>query len=157
MARVTRAQICTAIADTLRATAGVVRVQDGGTRPTMGSEDRALTESMPDMPGIQVYWQSSEQDANGVDRVTFGAGVRRSKLTYWADVFVRVRSQLGEDVPAVLEITEAVEAVLEAQRSSPFFALEGVKALHWGSERVAFESGGQGIVGVRFTIEVWVF
>ncbi|MCK6581194.1 MAG: hypothetical protein L6Q98_24145 [Anaerolineae bacterium] len=146
MTQVTINAINTAIAETLGATAGVVRVQDAGD----------LGEGLLDLPAIQVYWQGSITEPGGeTDRRTFGAGVRLTRLTFYADVYARQRSHLGEDMTRTLAL--AVQTVLEAQHQPPFFGLAGVRALRWNAERVTFDYGGAAYAGVRFVIETTVY
>ncbi|MDZ4768357.1 MAG: hypothetical protein SGJ24_04450 [Chloroflexota bacterium] len=140
--------INTAIAETVGTATGIVRVQDVPD----------LTEGAHDLPLVQVYWQSSVTDDEGsTDRLTFGAGVRLTRLTYHADVYARQRSHLGEDVAKTLALAEAVQTVLERERGGAFFGLAGVKALRWSAERITIENGGTQYMGARFIIDVWVF
>ncbi|MBK8023517.1 MAG: hypothetical protein IPK19_19310 [Chloroflexi bacterium] len=144
MERVTIAAINTAIAETLGGAAGIARAQDAGD----------LSEGVIDLPAVQVYWQGS---TTALDRVTFGAGVRQTRLTFHADVYARQRSHLGEDMAKVLVLAEAVQTVLEAQGRPPFFGLAGIRDLRWSAERATFDYGGAAYAGVRFVIEVGVF
>ncbi|GEM_PF-1502444 len=158
MSRISIAQITSAIAATLRAHLEVdgVRVQDGARLPAPDTRD-SLTEAMPDLPAVQVYWQASRHDALTTDRLTLGGGVRPTRLTFYADVYARRRGHIAEEMVSVLAQTDAVCAALEAQRHPPFFGLSGARALAWSAERATFEVGGSAYAGARFVIEVWVY
>lgn len=149
--RETISAINTAVAAALRAAEGIVRAEDAGRGE--------LSEGIPDLPTLQVYWQALATDAENAhtDRRTFGAGVRATQLTFHADVYARQRSHLGEDVAATLALAEAVQTVLEAQASAPFFGLDAIRALKWSAQRVTFEFGGGRYSGVRFVIDLWVY
>ena len=141
-------QTNTAIAETLGSAAGISRAQDAAD----------LTEGMPDLPALQVYWQSLSTDADSADtdRRTFGAGVRVSRLTFHADVYARQRSHLGEDMARVLELAEAVQTVLENQ-TTPLFGEEHIQSCHWSAQRVTFDYAGASYAGIRFIIDLTVF
>lgn len=148
MSRLSITRINTAIASTLGSAAGIARAQDAAD----------LTEGMPDLPALQVYWQSLSTDAgNGdTDRRTFGAGVRVSRLTFHADIYARQRSHLGQDMARVLELAEAVQTALENQ-SSPIFGEEHIQSCHWSAQRVTFDYAGASYAGIRFVLDLTVF
>ncbi|MDZ4771207.1 MAG: hypothetical protein SGJ24_18960 [Chloroflexota bacterium] len=137
-----------AIARALASAAGIVRVQDAA----------ALTEGIPDLPLIQVLWTGSQTSPGAAsDRLTFGAGVRSTDITFTIDVYARPRSHLGEDAARAIDTADAVQAVLESERHPPFFGVTGANAIRWRAERVTFEYGATAYAGVRFTLTVTVF
>ena len=109
---ITKKQIIDAIRDELNETGVFNRVQ--------GSSN--LTEGMNDTPTLQVYWESTDNDAaTQNDRTTFRGGVRQKHFIFHCDIYARQRSHLDEDTEAVLDLSDAVEAKLErrtARRSS---------------------------------------
>lgn len=146
-------EINTALATTLGTADGIVSIQDAA----QPDEATGLKEGLPDLPALQVYWESAETDEAGpTDRTTFGAGVRQTKYTYSADLYVRQRSQLSEDVAAVLTMAEAMDAVFKAQTTN-LFGQERIQAFKWSAKRVTFENSGVEYAGARFTIEVWSY
>lgn len=146
--------ICNAITETLGTATGIARTQSAGA----SDPDEMLTEGLVDMPLLQVYWQSLGTDGQNPtsDRRTFGAGVRLTQLEFRADVYAKQRANIGEDMARVLELTEAVITVLEAQNAAPF-GLDSVKAYRWGAERVTFEYAGASYAGIRFTLTLTMF
>lgn len=148
MTEITITQIVQAIADTIDTEPTVKQVQSGLT----------LSESIQNQPVVQVYWEDENIDAASQnDRTTFKAGVRQSELTINADVYVRQRAHIGEDMAAVMTLAEAVRNTLAAQKIAPFFNLEGIKSYHWRAERVTFEYADVKYAGIRFIITIRVY
>lgn len=148
----------TAIKDTLQAATGLLTARDYD----------ELQEGIhaADMPLLQVWPVEGNTDAGGgtTDRTTFGA-VRRQALTAFnADVYVRQRSHIGEDIGALVPMIDNVIAVLEAQQTEPYFGLGTdwtgyIKNFRWRWEYVSFRYGADELpyVGVRFTLEFITF
>lgn len=149
MGNITIAQINTALVATLGTAEQLTFKQDAD----------ALTEGMQDLPTLQVYWENLTSDAlaNNADRSTFGKGVIVTRLTFHADVYVRQRSHIGEDMAAVLELASTVNDVLEAQTSKPYFGLEGIQAFAYTAERVTFDYGKAAYAGIRFILTITVY
>ncbi len=145
---ITFTQIVDAIKTTLATATGISEGQSGDT----------ITESIQNLPLVQVYFESEDTSAfSENDRLTFKAGVRAPHITVYADVYARQRAHIGEDMTAVQTLAEAVRSVLEAQDTKPYFGLSGLQAYRWRSERVTFEYAHVKYAGIRFTIEVWVY
>lgn len=150
---ITLAQINNAITDTLDNAVGVVRA---------ASQARGqLVESPPsgDMPLLQVAWAGMEVSSiTELDRATFKAGVRVPVFVWNADVIVRQRSYMGEDMQAVITLCDAVYDILEAQTTS-LFGLPGIQQFRWDAEPVSYPYGDPQVfyVGIRFVLKLWVY
>lgn len=154
--KLTIGKVNRAIATALGDAAGIVRVHDASNED---ASEGGISEGMPDLPALQVYWENLETDAVGdTDRRTFSGKVKTTKLTYHADVYAKQRGILAEDMAKVLEVAEAVQIVLEAQSDADhLFGEEHIRALHWTAQRVTFDYSGNAYAGIRFVIEVWVY
>lgn len=158
MTTITIAEINTALATTLGAAAGIQRIQDGANDGSGDGGTTPLSDGMNDTATLQLYWQDGETDvAQEADRTTFRAGVRQTQLTFFADVFVKQRGSIGEDMAKVIRLASAVWDVLEAQQTKPYFGLDGIQALHWTAARTLFEYGQVTYMGMRFTLTIRVF
>jgi len=147
---VTLAQICDGIEATLSAAVGVT---------TSTSYDE-LTEGIApfDCPRLEVYGDRGSSDPSGnTDRTAFNAGVQQVMIVIFADLYARQRSQLGEDVKAVIDLVDALTSVIQAQEKPPFFGVAGIKAFSWGWKRAVFRRAGANYVGTRFTITCRVY
>lgn len=148
MARLTVGQICDAIEDTL----------DEATTLAVSQSYDELTEGLHDFPLLQVYPETGNTDASGrTDRTTFGAGVRTGFYVFHADYHACPRSFLAEDMEKVVDGIDALEIILEAQNTKPYFGLAGIRAFRYEWRRVAFRYAQQDTMGVRFIISVWIF
>lgn len=112
-----------------------------------------LTEDYPDLPLLQVYLEESE-----TEEVSFQSAKLNTEALYHADIPVRPRSQMTEDMLACVEMGDAVQTILENEKVRPLFGLSGIAAFRWRWSRVVFSRGGGDTpvlyVGVRFLI--WV-
>ena len=157
---ITPAQIIDAIENTLDEATTLVRSQ---------SYDE-LTEGIhgADMPLLQVYPEANSGVSAGseADRMTFGGAggdedtpVRQKEYVIHADYYAQQRTKLGEDMSKLVDGIDAMENVLEAVNTSPYFGLDGIKAFHWAWSRVAFIYGDVQMpyVGARFVITVGVY
>jgi len=147
---ITIAQICDAIETALGAATGLARSE---------SYDE-LTDGIHDLPMLQVYPESGNQDAfTSTDRTTFRGGVRQTGIMIHADLYAQQRAHIGEDMKALVDSIDAITNIFEAQDTKPYFDLEGIKAFRWRWERVTFVYGDPQLtyVGARFYIEVRVF
>jgi hypothetical protein len=150
MADVNLSTICDAIETTLAAATGLVRTQ---------SYDE-LTEGIHDWPMLQVYPESGELDPSGrTDRTTFGAGVQQDRTIIHADLYVRQRAHIGEDMSALVNMIDAIKQVLRHEGADTLFGVANLQSIHWRWERVVFIYGDPELkyVGARFYIEVLTF
>jgi hypothetical protein len=121
---------------------------------------RTITEGVNDLPTIQTYFESLEQDPGGnTDRSTFGAGVRQTRVTVHVDVYGRQRSHIGEDMETLTNLVDGVVDVLEQEEKKPYFGIRGVKAYEWSAERVTFVYGDveTRYAGTRFIVDFRIF
>jgi hypothetical protein len=90
---------------------------------------------------------------------TFRTGVQQVEMTYYADLFARQRSHIGDDMTVLYSVMQAVRETLEGETVKPYFGLAGIQAFRWSAERVTFEYGDPSLpyVGARYTIMVRVF
>lgn len=148
MSDISITQITQSIAATLAASAGVNEAQRLDT----------LAEGIQNAPLLQVYWEHEDTDAAGsTQQTTFRGGVMQSHQRYYVDCYTRQRASIGEDMAAVATLTEAVRAVLAAQKLKPYFGLAGIQAFRWEANRVTFEYGAVKYAGTRFEIELRVY
>jgi len=148
---VTQTQIADALKDTLSLSETVKR--------SMTPAD--MKESIPDLPLLQIYPQSvrGASGSSQNDRNTFRGGVREQEQVWHVDAYARQRSYIGEDMAAVLTLTDAVIVVFERQQVKPYFGLAGIQGFRWQGERVTFVYGDPETkyVGVRFTLTLTLF
>ena len=119
-----------------------------------------LTEGIPsfDCPRVEVYWDSSVCDPSGsTDRTTFQACVQQSHIVFFADLYARQRSQMGEDMKAVVDLVDTLGPVLQSQQTKPFFGVAGIQAFSWAAKRHVFVRAKARYVGARFTIKCRLF
>jgi hypothetical protein len=150
MATTTTAQICDAIETTLSSATGLKRSETYN----------ELSDGITETPTLQVYWESTEEDISGsTDRTSFGAGVRQDEHLFHGDLYVRQRSHIGEDMRDLMAMKDAIDAVLVAEKTKPYFGLAGIKAFRWRAERVTFVYGDPQIpfVGIRYYLTVRTF
>ncbi len=148
---VTYGDLCYAVAETLAPSITDLRVQPYD----------LITESIPDLPLLQVYMDNAVVDDVGSnDRATFDAGMRRTHALIFADGYARVRSHLGEDLRAQMELIDALDAMLVRQTAEPF-GLSTIQAFHWKWSRATFKVGAEPsaieYAGCRFQIDIWVW
>lgn len=123
--------------------------------------DNTLTESIPETPMIQVYFENMEiAGAGSTDRTSFGgklqAPVRETKVTINIDLYTRQRSNIGTDMASIHRYVDEVVKVLEAQNISPFFNLKGVGSFRWRVERAEFDYNNVKYVGLRYVLTLGV-
>lgn len=117
----------------------------------------SLKESIPDYPAVQVYpdeWDTDNRTGN--DRSTFGAGVRQREVTLFADVFVKPRAVLSEDIIKQVRLSDQIDELLDQQRET-LFNESRIKSMKWRGQRATFEENNTSFVGLRYTINLWVF
>lgn len=147
MANTPIAEVCDAIEDHLEHATGIIRSQ---------SYDE-LQDAPLDLPCLQVAPASGNTDAIGESsRYTFKSVRRMAEMTVYADVLCRQRSHLDLDVSKAIEMQDAVQQLLEAEKTRPFFGLAAISDFWWSWALTEFVRGGAGgevrYYGVRFTI-----
>ncbi len=145
---ITIVEINTAIKDELAAATGLTFTQDFD----------ELTEGMADTPTLQVYWSATGTDpTSGTSQSSFRGVQRQTRMTFWADLYARQRSDIGEDMAALLPLIDAIQTKLEEQRTSRF-GLEGIRAIEgWTGRLLVFDYADAKYVGARFEIILRVF
>lgn len=118
-----------------------------------------LTEAIPTTPLGRCYPDEGNVDFGGesVDRTTFQVGVRGTQMTITIDCYARARSQLAHDIKAQIDLIDAVDAVLVAQKTQPFFGIDGIKAFSWSWERTTFQHEATQYAGAEFKLSLIVF
>lgn len=147
---ITLAEICDGVEATLGAAASL--------RSATSYDE--LTEGIAtfDCPRIEVYPEKGVTDPSGTtDRTSFNACIQQSVITIHADLYARQRSQLGEDMKAIVDMLDELIPLLEAQERPPFFGVTGIKAFRWRWNRAIFKRAQAWYVGARFTIELKIF
>ena len=144
--------------------AGIKETLLGAASLTVGQDagQAELTEGIPDTPLFQVYATEGDNEPN-----TFSAAVQRHDLTMLADVYVKERANVGEDMRNVYLATDEIIDILQAEQkeSTPadpsFGILDGtintIKSFSWRWEFVTFPYAGTTYVGIRFTLELMVY
>ncbi len=122
-----------------------------------------ITENIPDTPLLQVYFENADSGSGDgeSDRLTFGAGVRYTRLTVLVDGYARQRSYLGEDLAAQLALIDQIDGQLSAETADAVFGVVGVRALSWNIERVTFTMGdgssSEKYAGCRVRLTLTIF
>ena len=146
----TLSEICVGIEASLSAAIGV----------QSSTSFDGLTEGIApfDCPRLEVYPESGSCDlSTRTDRTAFNAGVQQSLIVVHADLYARQRSQLGEDMGAVVPLVDSIIDVLQAQEKPPFFDVAGIKAFSWRWSRAVFRRAQARYAGARFVISLKVF
>jgi hypothetical protein len=139
MARITLMDICDGIAATFN---GLLVTLNAGTAPValIAQSYDQLTEGMQDTPALQIFPTDSLVDAStDTDRTTFKGCIKHGEYTFEVRGFARQRSQLGEDMEAVVRLWDALEEVLEDEGTDcvasigrcTFFGVPGVRSISW--------------------------
>lgn len=125
--------------------------------------NETISEAIPEMALIQVYFERKAFQNTQTDRNTFGGRkatleppIRINKITINVDVYARQRSNIGTDMAAVVDAVDEVDEILEAQIHKPFFGLEQLQAFTYSCERVVFEYATVKYAGVRFVLDITV-
>jgi len=117
-----------------------------------------LTEGMNNTPAIQVYPQEWSTDPNSnTGMSSFQGQIRQSDVVMHLDVYVRQRSNLGEDNAALIRLADQINPVLEGERNKPYFGQEGLKSYSWRGTRVTFVYGTATYVGIQYVLTFRVF
>jgi len=125
-----------------------------------------LTEQIPrgDLPLIQVWAPRGRCDPStgGTERITMGGGGNPRRMKYvrvFADLYAKVRGNIGEDMKKSVEMIDATMDVLEAQNTAPFFglAVDHIKAFDWEWDWMVLDYAGVEYSGARFQLELKLF
>jgi hypothetical protein len=139
----------------------VQAIRDELTNSISGVRGQALeemTESIPDTPLIQVYFEAFQSlDGEVNKQTTFQGALQKTRLTIHVLVFSSKRAHIGQDFAAVTQKADEVVRVLQGQRKQPFFGLQGLKSFGWSAQRAIIEYGKDDFMGVRFILEFMVF
>lgn len=148
MTIITYSDISKSVASALTLATGVKRVE---------AHDE-MSENVPVTPMLQVYPESGETDTVGEnDRAVFNAAIRRSQTVIHVDGFARQRSYLGADIAAAVALVDAVDAVLIAQKATPFFGLADIQGFRWNWQRQNWKVNEIDYAGVKFIITLWIY
>jgi hypothetical protein len=150
MPTVTLAQICDGLVTTLGEATGITTA--------LSYDELHEGPAQADLPMLQVYPETGDCDAlQQTSATTFQGGVAVKGFEFIVDLLARQRSQLPEDMQAVVDAVDNVMTVLEAQRVGDKFGVEGIRQFHWRWQRVVYQYAQAVYVGARFTVTVWVF
>jgi len=141
---ITLAQLCDAVETTLGAATGLNRSQ---------SFDE-LTSGMNTKNTLQVYPDSCLGTSRGeTERHSFNKTRYERRITIFADLYGRQRSQIAEDMGELVPLIDAIMDELDAQTTNIFGLTTGNNvAFSWSWQRVTFDYAGPLFVGARFTI-----
>lgn len=148
----TLASMCDAVEGVLGAVTGITRSQ---------SYDE-LTEGIQDVPLLQVWPASCTpvSTGSGTHKLTLGGAdadfTVQETITIYADLFARQRSHIGEDMSALVTVSDSMRAKLKEQDCPPF-ALTGIQSFQWSWSAGTMEYAGVGYLRARFTLVFQVF
>ncbi len=146
---ITEAQVCDAIAGTFRTQIPSLSVQSYN----------QLTDGIPEMPLLQVYWWKFIEDAaTETDRAAAQHAVTISDDTYRLDLYAKTRSELREDVPAVMEMLSKMREAVYAQQTT-YFGLTAIKSMKWQGQYAVLRYGDPltSYAGARITLTIRIF
>lgn len=121
----TKAELCNAITEVLGAAPIIKNAQTYN----------ELTEGINTFPTLQVYPTDSGGGSAGgtTSRRTMGqvSPVRQEQVTVVVDIYCSQRKDLKNDMRKVIEVWDAMEAVLDEQVVAPYFACPGIREFSW--------------------------
>jgi hypothetical protein len=120
-----------------------------------------LTESIPDNPLSQVYWDmdgDAASQGSESQHITFG-GSPAQEYVFNVDLYATPRAHIGEDMGKLLPLVDAVDAAFRTQAAeSPPFGVERIQSFQWGPwERATLVYGEASYVGAQCKVRVRVF
>lgn len=116
-----------------------------------------LTEGLPDLPLLQVYWNNFvEDEQTDTDRRAPLKAAVGSDDVFHLDLYAAVRSELYRDIPAVIRLMDDMRAVMY-QQTDTYFGIEGIKGVRWEGRRANLRYGNEMYAGARFLLTVRVF
>lgn len=155
-ADVTIAEICDAIDTTL----GEVLVTSGDLVRSESYDE--LNEGINDPKVLQIYPESEgtvDSFSGQTQQRTLGDDpVIVEEIVIIADFYAKQRSNIGEDMGALVSGIDAIRANLKTQHC-PIFGEEALREFQWSWERVVFEYGAPELkyIGARFTLTFRVY
>ena len=159
MARVTLPEILNAVTDIFRTTTVLMPGETVARLFDVQAYDE-LTEAIQDIPAIQIFLDGITVDSNTTtDRHTMRVGTQKSTLSLVVRTFARQRSNVNDDMAAVLACWDAVEATLEqvSLDCQPFFGLEAIRSFHWTAAPMLYDYARVLYVGIEHTLTLEVF
>jgi hypothetical protein len=120
----------------------------------------SLTEGVSDTPLLKLYLDTGAADIAGTgSRTTMGGGVRQHDVVIKGHLFVRQRSQLGEDLAAQCDVWDELEAILDQQNRRGYFGQPGIKEYRYTYTMVTLVFGdpATNYSGVEFLLTLKVF
>lgn len=146
---ITEATVCDAIADTFRTQIPSLSVQSYN----------QLTDGIPELPLLQVYWWKFIEDATtDSDRAASKHTMTVSDDTYRLDLYAKTRSELREDMPAVMDMLSKMREAFYAQTTT-YFGLDAIKSAKWQGQFGLLKYGEPKIsyAGARITLTIRIF
>lgn len=126
--------------------------------------NETLTEGVNVTPMLKVYPMSggnvSSPDKT-MHRASFAGPNRNAvRIHEWdilADLYVRPRSDIAEEIMLSSEMIDNMIEQLDDAIYQPFFGLDGIHGVAYEWDRVTLVSGQQNFAGLRFTITLTVY
>ena len=155
MARITYVMILGGIKTTLLTSALLQVAQDAAAGE--------ITPKIPETPLLQIY-----PEAGDPTNITFQGSAQQQTATINADLFVRQRSFIAQDLDTLVDHLDAMELVLEleetkGEQADPYFGVlddagnVAIKAFGWRWERVVFNYAKLDYVGIRYSLELVIY
>jgi hypothetical protein len=122
-----------------------------------------LTEDIPELPLIQVYWNSNSPLVISGDnnKITFSSSTKPpivgTKVEIKVDIYISQRSQLGVELTKMINILDQVDQIFYQKLSTPILNMQGVKGFSYAAERVVFKVGDYSYSGISIVISLNVF
>lgn len=153
---VTVAQMC----DAIHSTVGAVLVASGDLVKALNYNQ--LEEGMADRPTLQIYPQRGGpvSGQSGTQKLTLDSDPYiLEQVTIFMDLYAARRSNLNEDMEAVVDGLDAINANLKTQQCPNPFGLTGISTFQWSWERVIFDydSPEEKYPGIRYTLILETF
>lgn len=114
-----------------------------------------ITEGITEYPLLQVYLEenSGTDFTTNTDRITLTGKHSIKEYTVHADVYARVRANIGQDMGQLTTTINEIEDILDNQGCPPF-DLDFLTSFRWSWRRVVFRYNNVDFVGARFMITV---
>lgn len=153
---VTIAQMCDAIDTTL----GEVLVASGDLIKSHSYNE--LEEGINDPKTLQIYWEETSPVSVGSEtqKLTFtNTPYIDEEHVIHADFFARQRSNIGEDMNAIVIGVQAIKENLKTQNCPNPFGLEGIAHFQWSARRIIWDYGTPELIypGARFRLVLRTF
>lgn len=150
--------LITAVYDTLKVTPGLRTRQNFD----------ALTDGLNTLPVLRILpqdWTPNAGSSGGgglTAQKSFGGAKRQTEITLTVDLIVSQRNHLNQNMAAVIDLSDGLDAILNAQENKPYFGLMDdtdrglIDSFRWNAERVTFDEGEKFYSGVQYTIVLTV-